>query len=446
VLALVTIVVQQSNKVDTDSASLQQQLTSSCDNIQNLNTMLQQRMREPIARISIPPRYLLSTSEDFSAAMWCIFPSEVKFQEDNTQQQVKQQQITAPQLILKRTFTGHTNDVYCSLLDCGNNNDNNGDQYQLLNRNQQQQEPQLLVTGGADNTIRTWNINTGECINTITLDHIVSCMEWWYCKSTRTKYLLHNGSATAITMRLWNVNNDNTHGTIAKQLTFGAQENIVVSLIVVEVEPDSNNGKTSSMLFTTYGDKDILQWCLQSGTMVKKFASHYAGIFKLCKISVAESMYFNTVNASGNNKNTVIAGAGRDGCLKIWDSKTGETLCNLDVVCDISMIFSIVYNPIERVLAASHFDNTSLVIWKLEFTGKAGDVSSCAVKATQKFQVKNPFPETVYSLSFLGNTPYLVAGDFAGNMLIVNTRTGVVERKYNELHSDFVITSLRCIL
>jgi WD40 repeat protein/transcriptional regulator with XRE-family HTH domain len=194
---------------------------------------------------------------------------------------------------------------------------------------------QILASGSGDQTIKLWDINTGECLKTYT-GHTNWILSIAFSPDGQTLF----SSSPDRLVKQWEVST----GKCIK--TFTGHQNWVMS---VAVSPD---GQT---LVSSSGDQTIKLWDVRNGTCFKTLTGHNQAIW-----SVAFSCDGKTI-ASGSPDQTV----------RLWDISTGQclkTLCGYT-----NRVYSVAWSP-NGTIASGSFDAV-VRLWDAE-TGQCRKILS----------------------------------------------------------------------
>jgi WD40 repeat protein len=212
---------------------------------------------------------------------------------------------------LLNTFEGHTESVYSVIWSSDNAN---------------------IISGSADKTVKIWNAETGELLNTL-LGH-ESVVNSVAC--SRDDLLIASGSADT-TIVVWDANT----GELLKRLE--GHSNYVDS---VSWSPDNNNRK----LISGSEDKTVKIWDAKNGSLLRSLEGHAGRV--------------SSVDWSPDG--TKIASGSADSSIRIWDPTTGEVLQTL---LDSnpgekypSMVLSVSWDS-ESLRIASGSSDHSIQIW-----------------------------------------------------------------------------------
>ncbi len=177
-----------------------------------------------------------------------------------------------------------------------------------------------LATGGTDETVRLWNVATGQTRTTLTghTDPV-----WTVAFSPNGRTLATGG--TDDTVRLWDV----ATGKIRTTLT-GHTDDVAT----VAFSPD---GRT---LATGGADETVRLWDVATGKIRTTLTGHIAGV-----VSVAFSPDGRT-----------LATGGADETVRLWDVATGKIRTTLTGHTD--SVLSVAFSPDGRTLATGGTDDT----------------------------------------------------------------------------------------
>ncbi|MFN6527559.1 serine/threonine-protein kinase [Nostoc sp. ChiSLP03a] len=240
---------------------------------------------------------------------------------------------------LERTLTGHSNPVGSVAIS---------------------PDGKTLASGSNDNTIKLWNLATGEQIRTLTghSDWVISVA---FSPDGNT---LASGSRGDTTIILWNLATGEQIGTLT------GHSNLVIS---VAISPD---GKT---LASGSYDNTIKLWNLATGEQIRTLKGHFGAVY-----SVVFSPDGKTL-ASGSFDNTI----------KLWDIATGEQIRTFPSeryanTGHSDWVLSVAFSPDGKTLVSGSKD-TTIKLWNLAtgkeirtLTGHSYEVNSVAISPDGK--------------------------------------------------------------
>lgn len=185
----------------------------------------------------------------------------------------------------------------------------------------------IIASGGFDNTIKLWNLQTGELICSI-MGHSKPVLEVAFNPDGK---LLVSGSV-ANSIKLWDLS---TQSLIR---AFTGHSESVVSLSV-DISPDGQ------MIASGSDDQKVKIWQLSDGKLLQTFK---------------DSRGFNAVAFSPDGK--IIAGGSSDNSVKLWDLASGALVNNF--TGHTRDVNAIAFSPNGKILASASSDNT-IKIWHL---------------------------------------------------------------------------------
>ncbi len=191
-----------------------------------------------------------------------------------------------------------------------------------------------LVSGSADNTIKLWNVETGKLWDVETGQEIRTLKGHdypvWSVNFSPDGKTLVSGSVDK-TIKLWNVK------TGEEIRTLKGHDSYVRS---VNFSPD---GKT---LVSGSADNTVKLWNVETGEEIRTLKGHDYSV--------------NSVNFSPDGK-TLVSGSD-DNTIKLWDVKTGQEIRTLKG--HDNFVNSVNFSPDGKTLVSGSWDNT-IKLWNL---------------------------------------------------------------------------------
>ncbi|MBW4621991.1 MAG: AAA family ATPase [Cyanosarcina radialis HA8281-LM2] len=185
----------------------------------------------------------------------------------------------------------------------------------------------IVASGSDDRTIKLWNVETGECLKTLS-GH---ARQVWVVNYSTDGKMLASGSDDQ-TAKLWDVST----GQCLKTLS-GHSSRVWYAAF----------SPTEEILATGSGDRTVKLWDVSTGQCLKTLSGHDSRVW-----SVVFSPDGKTL-ASGSGDNTV----------KLWDVSTGECLKTLEG--HLNWVFSTAFSPDGRILASGAGDRT-VKLWNVQ--------------------------------------------------------------------------------
>lgn len=252
-----------------------------------------------------------------------------------------------------------------------------------------------LASGSADNTVKIWDANNGECIRTLK-GHLSSVMSVSWSPDGR--YLASGSVDKSIV--IWDANSGE------KLKTFEGHSAYISSICW---SPDGR--------YLASGAKDQIEdeyieelfiWDANSGEIIKNFEGHSWGVFSVSWSP--DGKYLASSSGGWNDE-------GQIGEVFIWDVNSGACLKTLEG--HSSYVWSVSFSPDGKYLASGSSDNT-VIIWD--------------VKSGEKFKTLEGDFESIYFVNWSLDSKYLASCSDDGNIIIWDVNN---EEKFKtlELHS-----------
>ncbi|WP_017662245.1 TIR domain-containing protein [Baaleninema simplex] len=221
----------------------------------------------------------------------------------------------------------------------------------------------ILASGSGDNTIKLWNVETGEEIRTLER-HKAEVFSTHFSPDGK---ILASGSSDN-TIKLWDVE------TGEEIRTLDGHQNVVSSISF------SSDGK---ILASGGWDNTVKLWSVETGKEIRTLEGH--------------QNWVDSINFSPNGK--ILASSGSDKTIKLWDVESGEEIRTLEG--HQSRVKSLDFSPDEKILASGSFDKT-IKLWNIEtgeelrtFNGHKNKVFSINFSPTGKTLISGSSDNTI---------------------------------------------------
>jgi len=241
-----------------------------------------------------------------------------------------------------RTLTGHTDGVLSVAISA---------------------DGETLVSGGLDATIEVWNLSIGQAVRTLT-GHTRTVHSVAISADGQT---LASGGLDA-TIEVWNLSTGQAVRTLTGHTSY------------VNSVAFSANGQT---LASGGYDTKIKVWNLSTGQAVRTLIGHTASV-----LSVA-------LSADGQT----LASGGSDGTIKVWNLSTSQAVRTL--TGHTGAVISVALSADGQTLVSGSHD-TTIKVWNLStsqavrtLTGHTDDVNSVALSADGQTLVSGSFDMTI---------------------------------------------------
>ena len=224
-----------------------------------------------------------------------------------------------------------------------------------------------LASGSADNTIRLWDVSSGEVIRKLS-GHASSVYSMAFSPDGKT---LASGSADN-TIRLWDISSGETIRELDEHAAF---------VYSVAFSPD---GKT---LASGSYDRTIRLWDISSGQTIRELSGHThsveivafspdgktlasgsGNIIRLWDISSGEAIrelsghVYTVLSMAFSPDGKTLASGSQDKTIRLWDISSGETTHQLSGHADY--VNSVAFSPDGKMLASGSEDNT-IRLWNI---------------------------------------------------------------------------------
>ena len=258
---------------------------------------------------------------------------------------------------------------------------------------------QILASGSADDTIRLWNVNTGELIETFE-GHTDVVSSVAFSPDGQT---LASGSWDE-TIRLWNVNT----GELIE--TFEGHTDVVSS---VALSPDgqtlaSGSGDTTIHLWNANIMESEVLWSLETGEQVEENTDQLLIILEGHKGSI------NSITFSPDGQ--TLASGSWDETIRLWNINTGKLLKTLEG--HESNVTSVTFSPDGQTLASGSWHSGR---WGMDDIIRLWNVNTGEL--IESFEGGGPDFSTE-SVAFSPDGRILASGGLGYQIFLWDTNTG----------------------
>lgn len=242
--------------------------------------------------------------------------------------------------------------------------------------------PPYLLTGSQDRTIKRWNVPKTSSSSSRALytrkahDKDINAISFSPASS------LFASASQDRTVKIWSAEEGEVQGILR-----GHRRGVWSVVFAPKDTPPTSgeNGPASSnrgLVVTGSGDKSVKIWSLNDYSCLRTLEGHTNSVLKVLWLPTPTSSP--TPNALPSPKRPpLIASAGGDGLLKVWDASTGEVAATLDNHTD--RIWALTVNPETGMLVSGGGDSV-VTFWKDTSSATAAQTSAAATQRVEQDQ------------------------------------------------------------
>ena len=252
--------------------------------------------------------------------------------------------------------------------------------------------PPFLLTGSQDRTIKRWTIPKIASSTPSTTSS--SQARALYTRKAHDKdinALAHSPGSRLFasasqdrTIKIWSIEEGEVQGILRGHrrgvwsVAFGPKD-------IPPITSDSGSTTTSrGLVMTGSGDRTVKIWSLNDYSCLRTFEGHANSVLKVIWLPVPpEKTNDEDPTAKTSKRPPLIASAGGDGLLKIWDASTGEVATTLDNHTD--RIWALTANPETGTLVSGGGDGV-VTFWKDTSTETAAKTTAAASQRVEQDQ------------------------------------------------------------
>lgn len=281
------------------------------------------------------------------------------------------------------TFTGHAESIGAISLPSSAPPQNSPERTSPLDHT-----PPFLLTGSQDRTIKRWNIPKTSSSS--------SSSRALYTRKAHDKDInaislsptssLFASASQDRTVKIWSTEEGEVQGILR-----GHRRGVWSVVFAPKDTPpiSGENGPASSsrgLVLTGSGDKTVRIWSLTDYSCLRTLEGHTNSVLKVLWLPTTSSSSSSSAisNAPASSKRPpLIASAGGDGLLKVWDASTGEVAATLDNHTD--RIWALTVNPDTGMLVSGGGDSV-VTFWKDTSSETAAKTSAAATQRVEQDQ------------------------------------------------------------
>ncbi|KAI1117216.1 WD40-repeat-containing domain protein [Nemania sp. NC0429] len=240
--------------------------------------------------------------------------------------------------------------------------------------------PQFLVTGSSDQTIKRWEIPKEQ-----EQQRTKSGIRASYTRKAHDKDInaidvssnaqLFASASQDKVVKIWSIEEGEVQGILrGHRRGVWSVSFAPLDTPVLQGEQGSVSGK--GVVITGSGDKTIKLWSLSDYTCLRTFEGHSNSVLKVVWLNIPPP-------EERSKKPILIASAGGDGLVKVWDINSGENECTLDNHED--RVWALAVHPGTNMIVSGSGDST-VTFWKDTSTETQTASTEAALKLIEQEQ------------------------------------------------------------
>lgn len=278
---------------------------------------------------------------------------------------------------LYATFTGHAESIGAISLPSSAPPQNSSENTTPL-----EHTPPFLLTGSQDRTIKRWNVTKTTSSSSRALYTRKAHDKDINAISLSPTSSLFASASQDRTVKIWSTEEGEVQGVLR-----GHRRGVWSVVFAPKDTPpiSGENGPASSnrgLVLTGSGDKTVKIWSLNDYSCLRTLEGHTNSVLKVLWLPPTPDSP--PSNAPAPSKHPpLIASAGGDGLLKVWDVSTGEVAATLDNHTD--RIWALTVNPTTGTLVSGGGDSV-VTFWKNTSSETAAKTSFAATQRVEQDQ------------------------------------------------------------
>lgn len=278
---------------------------------------------------------------------------------------------------LYATFTGHAESIGAVALPSSAPPQSSPERTNPL-----EHTPPFLLTGSQDRTVKRWNVPKTSSSSSRALytrkahDKDINAISF-----SPTSSLFASASQDR-TVKIWSAEEGEVQGILR-----GHRRGVWSVVFAPKDTPpmSGENGPASSnrgLVVTGSGDKTVKIWSLNDYSCLRTLEGHTNSVLRVLWLPITTSSSTSNVPISSKHP-PLIASAGGDGLLKVWDASSGEVAATLDNHTD--RIWALTVDPDTGMLVSGGGDSV-VTFWKDTSSETAAKTSATATQRVEQDQ------------------------------------------------------------
>ncbi|KKA29593.1 hypothetical protein TD95_003466 [Thielaviopsis punctulata] len=240
--------------------------------------------------------------------------------------------------------------------------------------------PAFLITGSQDQTIKRWDIPRQQPDSSKALRAVYTRKA--HDKDINAIDVHHSGqlfgsASQDKTVKVWSVQDGEVQGILkGHKRGVWAVRFAPAKMPAILGEEGSVAGK--GVVLTGSGDKTVKLWNLSDYSCIRTMEGHSHSILKVAWLNIPQN--------DQAQKKILVASAGGDGLVKVWDANTGENECTLDNHED--RVWALAVHPKTNTIVSGSGDST-VTFWRdttVETQTKASEEALKLIEQEQELE------------------------------------------------------------
>ncbi|TGJ86003.1 hypothetical protein E0Z10_g2765 [Xylaria hypoxylon] len=238
--------------------------------------------------------------------------------------------------------------------------------------------PQFLITGSSDQTIKRWDIPKEQ-------QRVKSGIRASYTRKAHDKDInaidvsnnaqLFASASQDKVVKIWSIEEGEVQGILrGHRRGVWSVSFAPLNTPMLQGEQGSVSGK--GVVVTGSGDKTVKLWSLADYTCLRTFEGHSNSVLKVTWLNIPPP-------EERSKKPILIASAGGDGLVKLWDVNSGENECTLDNHED--RVWALAVHPDTNMIVSGSGDST-VTFWEDTSTETQTASNEAALKLIEQEQ------------------------------------------------------------